>query len=63
MEKRRKAEQERKEITEEVQKNKETTLLQKHRDMLSKKEYLEKQLEETLSVIMKIRESYKDFDL
>lgn len=31
--------------------------------MRSQKEHLEKQLEETLEVIMKIRESYKDLDL
>ena len=54
---------ERSETSAEIQKNREFSLLQTHKDILSKKEKLEKQLEDTLSVIMKIRESYKDLDL
>lgn len=59
----RKAQEEKKQVKEDIQRNKESLLLQKHKDMRSQKEHLEKQLEETLEVIMKIRESYKDLDL
>ena len=61
--KKRRENNEKLELSQEIQKNKEISLLQTHKDMLSKKEQLEKQLEDTLSVIMRIREGYKDLDL
>lgn len=62
-EKKREKEFKTKENQEEEKKNREKSLLNEHRKVLTRKEGLEKQLEETLEVIMRIREGYKDLDL